>query len=180
MDILVVDCETICARDISQLVGDSLVLCSANTLTKLPFVHGERVGTVAPMIPGGVDYLLISMLTKSLINKEIERVEAVTQDVSLGRMIQYLCKLDDVDCHVCQSLAYVGLCSVPAPGVKERETQQLKQAIYHLFIARKLLTLCAISTHLGIGIRSAKRAVDALTVERKIRHEQGQLWRLLD
>ncbi|MEZ8093337.1 hypothetical protein ACED51_04555 [Photobacterium swingsii] len=180
MEVLVIDCETICARDISQVAGDALVLCSANTLTKLPIAHGKRVGTVAPQIPGGTNYLLISMLTKSLATTDVERVEAVTQDPRIGCMIQYLCKLDDVDCHVCQSLADVGICSVPAPAVKERESQQLKQAIYHLFIARKLLTLCAISTHLGVGARATKRAVDALTAERKIKHEQGQLWRLLD
>ncbi|OLQ69834.1 hypothetical protein BIT28_07590 [Photobacterium proteolyticum] len=180
MDVLVIDCESICATDVSQVAGDSLVLCSANTLTKLPICHGERVGAVAPAIPGGADYLLISMLTKSLVNKEIERVEAVTQDASLGRMIQYLCNVNDVDCHICKSLADAGLCSIPPLEINEREHRQLKQAIYHLFIARKLLTLCAISTHLGIGARDTKRAVDALTAERKIRHEQGQLWRLLD
>ncbi|WP_036800566.1 hypothetical protein [Photobacterium marinum] len=178
-DVLVLDCDSIRVTDISSFVGDSRVLCSANTLTKLPICGGERLGVVAPKIPNGADFMLVSMLTETLITTDVGRVEAVTKDRPLACVIEHICTRSDVACAVHSTLSNVGCC-VPAMEYNELQHQRLKSAIFNLFIVQRWLTLCAIRTHFGVGSRVVKRVVDEPVVEGKIRHAHGQLFQLAD
>jgi len=179
MDLLLLDCDSIRVTDLSALADEAKIICSANSLMKLPIIFGERTGYVAPSVKNGSDFMLVAMLSKHLTIETVGTVTAVTRDIALATMIGHLCKLSDVDCNVHSRLSDIGVVSQD-DEYNEFQHRKLKSAVWNLFIIRKWLTLCMIRTHLQERHSCVRRAVDDLAAEGKVFNEHGQLWRLVD